>query len=178
METRFTVLLIEIGVALVLQIGILIAILLTVQKSSARMQALAEEVQRRALPTLDAAQSLLTTTKPKIEELIANAAATSATIKSQVERLDATVSDVIDRTRLHVIRADELVTRTMDRVEETTELVHHSVDLARAPGRRAGPGLDCRAGLAARPPHPQPRRPAARRNVHLASCRFAVIGSR
>lgn len=127
METRFTVLLIEIGVALVLQAGIMIAILLTVQKSSARMQSLAEEVQRRALPTLDAAQSLLTTTKPKIEELVANAAATSATIKSQVERLDATVSDVIDRARLHVIRADELVTRTMDRVEETTDLVHHSV---------------------------------------------------
>ncbi len=127
METRFTVLLIEIGVALALQIGILLAILFTVKKSSARMQALAEEVQRRALPTLDAAQSLLTTTKPKIEELIANAAATTATIKSQVERLDATVNDVIDRTRLHVIRADELVTRTMDRVEETTELVHHTV---------------------------------------------------
>ncbi|MGB9104620.1 MAG: hypothetical protein WCC59_07680 [Terriglobales bacterium] len=127
METRFTVLLIEIGVALALQIGILLAILFTVKKSSARMQALAEEVQRRALPTLDAAQSLLATTKPKIEELIANATATSATIRSQVERLDATVGDVIDRTRLHVIRADELVTRTMDRVEETTDLVHHTV---------------------------------------------------
>jgi MFS superfamily sulfate permease-like transporter len=127
METRFTVLLIEIGVALALQIGILLAILFTVKKSSARMQALAEEVQRRALPTLDAAQSLLTTTKPKIEELVANAAATSATIKSQVERLDATVNDVIDRTRLHVIRADELVTRTMDRVEETADLVQHTV---------------------------------------------------
>jgi chromatin segregation and condensation protein Rec8/ScpA/Scc1 (kleisin family) len=127
METRFTVLLIEIGVALALQIGILFAILLAVKKSSARMMALAEEVQRRALPTLDAAQSLLTTTRPKIEALIGDAAAASTSIKNQVERLDATVSDVIDRTRLHVIRADELVTRTLDRVEETTDLVHHSV---------------------------------------------------
>ncbi len=127
METRFTVLLIEIGIALVLQIGILLAILAAVKKSTARMQSLADEVQRRALPTLDSAQSLLQTTKPKIEELVANAAASSATIKSQIERLDATVNDVVDRTRLHVIRADELVSRTMDRVEETTELVHHSV---------------------------------------------------
>jgi hypothetical protein len=127
METRFTVLLFEIGVALALQIGILLAILATVKKSSARMQSLAEEVQRRALPTLEAAQSLIQTTKPKIEEIVANAAASSATIKAQVERLDATVSDVIDRTRLHVIRADEIVTRTMDRVEETTDIVHHTV---------------------------------------------------
>jgi len=44
-----------------------------------------------------------------------------------LERLDATVSDVMDRTRLQVIRADELVTRTMDRVEETTDIVHHTV---------------------------------------------------
>ena len=127
METRFTVLLLEIGVALALQIGILLAILAAVKKSSARMQALADEVQRRALPTLDAAQSLLQTAKPKIEELVANAASSSAPIRSQLERLDATVNDVVDRTRLHVIRADELVTRTMDRVEETTDLVHHTV---------------------------------------------------
>jgi methyl-accepting chemotaxis protein len=127
METRFTVLLFEIGIALVMQIGILFAILVTVKKSAARMQALADEVQRRALPTLDAAQSLLATTKPKIEELISNAAASSATIKSQLERIDVTVNDILDRTRLHVIRADEIVTRTMDRVEETTEMVHHTV---------------------------------------------------
>jgi hypothetical protein len=127
METRFTILLIEIGIALVLQIGILIAILATVKKSSARLQALADEIQRRALPTLDAAQSLMETTKPKIEELISNAAASSATIKSQLERIDVTVNDLLDRTRLHVIRADELVTRTMDRVEETTDIVHHTV---------------------------------------------------
>jgi len=127
METRFTVLLIEIGVALLLQIGILLAILGAVKKSSARMQSLAEEVQRRALPTLDAAQSLLQTTKPKIEELVANAAAASNTIKAQVDRLDVTVSDAIDRVRLHVIRADELVTRTIDRVEETSDIVHHTV---------------------------------------------------
>jgi len=127
METRFTVLLFEIGIALLVQTGILIAILATIKRSSARMQALADEVQRRALPTLDAAQSLVVEAKPKLEELISNAAASSVTIKSQLERLDVTVNDIVDRTRLHVIRADELVTRTMDRVEETTDIVHHTV---------------------------------------------------
>ncbi len=127
METRFTILLWEVGIAFVVEIAIFVAILVVVKKSSARMQALADEVQRRALPTLDTAQSLLATTKPRIEEIVANAAASSATIKAQIERLDATVSDVVDRTRLHVIRADELVTRTMDKVEETTEIVQHTV---------------------------------------------------
>jgi len=47
--------------------------------------------------------------------------------RSQVERLDATVNDIVDRTRLQVIRADELVNRTMDRVEQTTDMVHRTV---------------------------------------------------
>jgi excinuclease UvrABC ATPase subunit len=127
METRFTILLAELGIALLVQIGILIAILVAVKRSSARMQALAEDVQRRALPTLEAAQSLVANSKPKVEEILNNAAASSIILKSQLERVDATVNDILDRTRLHVIRADELVTRTMDRVEETTDMVHHTV---------------------------------------------------
>src|SRR5690348_6706421 len=127
METRFTWLLIEVGIAVVVQVVVLLAVLMTVRKSSARMESLANEVQRRAIPTLDAAQQLIQTSRPKVEEIIAKPAASTTTLKGQVQRLDATVSDVMDRTRSQVIRADELVTRTMDRVEETTDIVHHTV---------------------------------------------------
>lgn len=127
METRFTILLWEIGIALVVQIGILAAILAVVKNSTKRLESLADEVQRRALPTLDAAQQLLTNTKPKIEEIISNAAESAATMRAQIDRLDETVSDIVDRTRLHVIRADNLVGNTLDRVEQTTELVHTTV---------------------------------------------------
>ena len=127
METRFTILLIEVGVAIVIQVGLLVAVLAAVKRSAARMESLADEIQRRAIPTLDAAQQLITTTRPKIEEIINNAAESTATMKAQIERLDDTITDIVDRTRLHVIRADNIVGRTMDRVEETTDLVHHSV---------------------------------------------------
>jgi len=48
-------------------------------------------------------------------------------VRTQVERMDATVSDVVDRARLQVIRADELLSRTLDRVEETSDIVHNTV---------------------------------------------------
>lgn len=127
METRFTILLIELGVALALEIGILVAILMVVKKGTARMEALADEVQKRAIPTLEAAQAVVETTRPRMEEIAGNLAASSAILRQQMERLDNTVNDVVDRARLQVIRADEIVTRTMDRVEETTDMVHHTV---------------------------------------------------
>jgi hypothetical protein len=48
-------------------------------------------------------------------------------IRSEVERVDATVNDVVDRARLQVIRADELLSRTLDRVEQTSEMVQRTV---------------------------------------------------
>jgi len=48
-------------------------------------------------------------------------------LRGQIKRVDATVNDVIDRTRLQVIRADELFSRTLDRVEQTSDMVHKTV---------------------------------------------------
>jgi hypothetical protein len=44
-----------------------------------------------------------------------------------VERIDATVHDVVDRARLQIIRTDELFTRTLDRVERTSDIVERTV---------------------------------------------------
>ncbi len=48
-------------------------------------------------------------------------------MRNQLARIDATLTDALDRTRLQVIRADELLNRTMDKVEETSEVVHKTV---------------------------------------------------
>ena len=127
METRFTVLLFEIGIGILIEVALFIAILLAVKRSTKRLESLADEVQKRALPTLDSAQQLLANTKPRIEEILTNAAESTATLRVQIDRLDATMGDIVDRTRLHVIRADNLVGRTLDRVEETTEIVQNTV---------------------------------------------------
>src|ERR1022692_525076 len=113
--------------AVVLQAGILLGMYLAVRKTSARLEALAEEVRTKVLPTVETAQSMLVELRPKIETAVANVSETTTMIRFQLQRIDATVSDVIDRSRLQVIRADDLVSRTLDKVEETTELVHQSV---------------------------------------------------
>lgn len=115
------------AVAVVLQMVILAVLMLSVRKTSARLESLADELQRRGLPLLESAQAVLTDSRGKIETITANLASTTSTLKNQVERMDATVNDVVDRTRLQVIRADDMVSRAMDKVEETTDMVQHTV---------------------------------------------------
>src|SRR3954467_14330544 len=115
------------SIAVVIQAGILVAMFLAMRKTSARVEAIAQQVQSRAIPALESAQAILSDTGPKLQTITSNLVDVSSALKTQVERADLTVADLLDRTRLQIIRADELVSRAMDRVEETTEMVQHSV---------------------------------------------------
>jgi methyl-accepting chemotaxis protein len=115
------------GAAVVLQAGILAALYLSVRKSSARLEDLASEVRTKALPTLETAQAILTELRPKLTVIADNLTETTHSVRSQVERMDATVNDAVDRARLQIIRGDELLSRTLDRVEETSDMVHNTV---------------------------------------------------
>jgi hypothetical protein len=113
--------------AVVVQAGILVALYLAFRKSSEKMEVLAAEVSSKALPAIESAHGLLVELRPKIETLTANASESSTVVRNQLLRIDATVTDALDRARLQVIRADELLGRTMDKVEETSESVHKTV---------------------------------------------------
>jgi hypothetical protein len=115
------------GIAIFLQAGILLAMYLAMRESGARIEAIATEVKTKVVPTIQQAEALLTEIRPKLEIIADNLEASTTVLRDQVERVDATVKDVVDRGRLQIIRADELLTRTLDRVEQTTDLVHSTV---------------------------------------------------
>jgi hypothetical protein len=113
--------------AVVVQAGILVGLYLAVRKSTAKMEALATEVTSKALPTMETVQSMLVELRPKIDVMSVNFSESSTLVRNQLGRIDATLTDALDRTRLQVIRADELLNRTMDRIEETSDAVHKTV---------------------------------------------------
>jgi hypothetical protein len=115
------------AIAVIIQAGILVALFAAVRKTASRVETLATEVSTKAVPTLTTAQEMLIELRPRVQDIVANVEHSARLARSQVERIDATVSDVVDRTRLQVIRADELVNRTLDRVEETSDMVQRTV---------------------------------------------------
>jgi ElaB/YqjD/DUF883 family membrane-anchored ribosome-binding protein len=115
------------AVAIVLQFFCLLGMYVAIRKSQKRVETIADSVTKHGLPMLEAAHTFLLENAPKVSTILDNVSTSTSTVNRQVERVDATLTDIVDRTRLQVIRADELVTRTLDRVEETTDFVHHRV---------------------------------------------------
>lgn len=141
MDDKLTIFIAVTAIAVVLQMLILLGMLIAVLKLGKRVQAVAEKaeetadlVKTKVLPIVENAKTIqedvkkfLDTNRPKIETMIDNATQVSTTARTTVERFNVTANDAIDRIRLQVIRGDEMLTRTMDRVEETTEKVQHTV---------------------------------------------------
>ena len=115
------------GIAVLLQAGVLIAIFVVLRKTSTNMEALANEVKTKVLPTITQAEALLTEIRPRVEAIAEQVQETTTLVHNQVERVDATIHDVVDRARLQIIRTDELFTRTLDRVERTSDIVQKTV---------------------------------------------------
>ncbi len=113
--------------AVLLQAGLLVAVYLSMRKTGARVESLADEVKTKVLPAIDTAQATLSEVRPNVATIVANVRESSAALREEIQRVDATVNDLVDRARLQIIRADEMLTRTFDRVEQTSDVVQKTV---------------------------------------------------
>jgi methyl-accepting chemotaxis protein len=141
MNDNLTIFVAITAIAFAVQAIIMLVMLIALLKLRARMETLANKVEDttttimpKILPLLENVNSMqvevkafLEVAKPKVDVVLDNLSHITTTARGSVERIDATVNDVVDRVRLQVIRGDEMVTRTMDRVEETSEKVQHTV---------------------------------------------------
>jgi hypothetical protein len=126
-ETVLSAFVIVACLAILIQAGILFGMFLAFRKTSTRLETIAKNVEDRALPLLDSAKGILDDSGPRLKEISTNLAEISTRLRGQAERMDSTFSDLVDRTHLQVIRVDELVSRTLDKVEETSEIVQSTV---------------------------------------------------
>ncbi len=125
--TLLTIFIAVTALAVLIQMGILIGMFVSLKKTSARVEALAEEINRRGLPVLDALNTILVESRVNVGNITSNLAVATAGIKQQVASLNEALDEVVDRARLHVIRGDQIVGRTLDKVEETSEIVHSTL---------------------------------------------------
>src|ERR1035437_8197540 len=134
------------ALAIVIQTALLIALFVSSRKASERLQSLSKEMEENLLPMIRDAKILLADATPKVREILENLAVLSATARQDAERISSTANEITDRVREKMVRADELVTRTLNRVEETTENVQHAI---RSPVRQiSGVMTGVAAGLA------------------------------
>lgn len=115
------------AVAIVLQAVILFLIYRSTNRASARMEGIATRLEEKSTPVLITAYAILTDAQPKLSEMTANLAETSAMVRANVAQIGEATSEVVERARMQAVRVDELISGTIDRIEDTAEMVQNTV---------------------------------------------------
>jgi uncharacterized protein YoxC len=126
-NTVITIFVVVAAVAIVVQLGVLIALYMALRRTSERMEGIASRLEQQATPVLAAAAAILDDAKPKIAEITTNLAETSASVRANVAHVGDATTEIVERARMQAARIDEFVISAAHKVEATSELLQDKV---------------------------------------------------
>ncbi|HEU5413928.1 MAG TPA: hypothetical protein VFW31_09235 [Candidatus Angelobacter sp.] len=127
MNTTVAIFVIVAAVAIVVQMGILIALYIGMRQAASRMEDIAGRLEKQTSPLLTTASAILEDAQPKIAEITSNLAESSATVRAHVSQMADATGEIVERARLQAIRMDDFVGSTMGKIEAASEILETKV---------------------------------------------------
>jgi len=115
------------AVAIVVQMGILLALYMAMRQTANRMEGIAGRLEQQTTPLLSTANAILEDAKPKIAEITTNLAESTATVRAHVAHVTEASGEIVERARHHAMRMDEFVGSTMGKIETASEILETKV---------------------------------------------------
>lgn len=111
------------AVAIVGQMLILLGMFLQVKSMNERMTRIATDLHARIDPILSQLHMVVEEVGPQITSAVADAAEITRLARAQTEKVDRVFTEAIDRLRMQVLRADQILTGAIEEIESAgTEL--------------------------------------------------------
>jgi hypothetical protein len=106
------------AIALIVQVGILIALFLQMKRTTESINKVVNDLNTRVGPILTRTQLLLEDTQPKIANLVEDASQIVYLARGQAQKMDRLMTEATDRMRGQLVRADRILTGTLEAVED------------------------------------------------------------
>ena len=106
------------AIAIVMQMAVMLAMMLTVKKSLEHFTRQSTELQGRIDPILSRINRILEDSEGRISSVMGDTAEITRIARGQAQKIDRVVTDTIDRLQIQVIRADQILTGAMEVVDE------------------------------------------------------------
>jgi len=115
-----------VAIALLVQVTILIGLFLQTRRTMKEVEDSISDLNRKVSPILTRVQILLDDTQPKISTMVSDAAHIVYLARGQAQKVDRVFTDATDRLRGQLVRADRILTGTLEAVEEAGSQFKHS----------------------------------------------------
>jgi uncharacterized protein YoxC len=114
------------AIALVVQVAILIGLFFELKRTTESINRMVNDLHNRVGPILTRTQILLEDTQPKISNLVEDASQVVYLARAQAQKMDRLFTEASDRLRGQLVRADRIVSGTLEAVEDAGTQVRRS----------------------------------------------------
>jgi uncharacterized protein YoxC len=115
------------AIALIVQVAILIGLFVQLKRTTETINRTLTALHTRIGPILTRTQILLDDTQPKITSLVDDASHVVYLARVQAQKMDKVFSEASDRLRGQLVRADRILTGTMEAVEDAGTQVRRTI---------------------------------------------------
>ncbi|HTW23821.1 MAG TPA: hypothetical protein VMD78_09480 [Candidatus Baltobacteraceae bacterium] len=115
------------AIAIVIQMAILLAMFLQLQAAIKNFTQIATQLQSRIDPILVRTNRILEDSEDRIRSIMGDAAEVTRVARGQAQKVDRIFTDAVERLRLQIIRADQILTGTLEVVEEAGSTIRDKV---------------------------------------------------
>jgi hypothetical protein len=107
------------AVAIVIQMAILLAMFFQVRTAIEQFTRIATDLQNRVDPILLRTSRILEDSEDRIASIMGDAADITRVARGSAQKIDRVFTDAVERLRVQIIRADHILTGTLEVVEES-----------------------------------------------------------
>jgi hypothetical protein len=122
-----TVFVIITALAFVAQAGILFGIYRALVGSRRDFEAFRSELKSRFEPLVQTLTQIVTTSREPLGNLTSNLAEISRILRQRADHVDSVVAELTDRSRLQILRIDQMVTEFVQKAQSTAGVVERSI---------------------------------------------------
>ncbi|MGD0908414.1 MAG: hypothetical protein ABSA96_12590 [Candidatus Acidiferrales bacterium] len=127
MESWMPYFVLVVGIAVVVQAVVLIALFVQLRKTAARVEQAVADLNTRINPILSRVQILVEDISPRIASIVSDASELTTLARGQAQRVDRILSEALERLRLQLIHVDQILTGAMETVEEAGSRLRQTV---------------------------------------------------
>jgi hypothetical protein len=107
------------AVAIVIQMAILLAMFLQLRTAIGTFTRVALQLQAKMDPILTRTNRILEDSEERIASIMGDGAEIARLARGQAQKVDRVFTDMVERLRIQVVRADHILTGALEVIEET-----------------------------------------------------------
>lgn len=106
------------ALAIIIQMGILVAMFVQVRFAVTTFTRMGKELQDKINPILQRTNRILENSEDRIASIMGDAAELTRLARGQAQKADRVVTEATERLRAQIIRTDQILTGTLELIEE------------------------------------------------------------